>query len=68
MELARLGVFWEGNGDREGVIEGEDQEQATAEAEREQEEREWEKEVVSALESLKTVQVADGCGSVSSSE
>lgn len=60
MELARLGVFWEGNGDREGVIEGEDQEQATAEAEREQEEREWEKEVVSALESLKTVQVADG--------
>jgi hypothetical protein len=31
-----------------------------AESEQEKEEREWEKEVVGTLESLKTVQVADG--------
>lgn len=60
MELARLAVFWEGNGgaDRR-VVEGADGDM-DEEAEREGEEREWEKDVVNALESLKSVQVADG--------
>jgi hypothetical protein len=60
MELVRLAVFWEGNGGADGrVMDGADGEMYE-EAEREREEKEWEKDVVNALESLKSVQVADG--------
>jgi hypothetical protein len=62
MELAKLDVFWEGNGSTVGgkgrVVTSVDD--GDAESEQEKEEREWEKEVVGTLESLKTVQVADG--------
>jgi nuclear pore complex protein Nup107 len=55
MELSRLGVFWEEKG---RVVDGADGE--AEDREKAKEEKEWEKEVVGALESLKTVQVADG--------
>jgi nuclear pore complex protein Nup107 len=62
MELAKLDVFWEDNGSivggKGGVVTGGGD--GDAELEREKEEWEWEKEVVGTLESLKTVQVADG--------
>ena len=67
MELARLGLFWEGNGGGEfwsgkggAIVSGRETDGEAEEREEEKEEREWEKEVVGALESLKMVQVADG--------
>jgi nuclear pore complex protein Nup107 len=67
MELARLGLFWEGNGGGEfwggkggAIVSGREMDGEAEEREEEKEEREWEKEVVGALESLKTVHVVDG--------
>jgi hypothetical protein len=66
MELTRLGVFWEANGGEFGggkeraVVEDGEADGEAKEREEEREEREWEKEVVGALESLKTVSVTDG--------
>ena len=67
MELARLGVFWEENGGGEfwggkggAIVEGREMDEEVEQREAEKEENEWEKEVVGTLESLKTVQVAEG--------
>jgi hypothetical protein len=67
MELARLGVFWEDDGGGEFAI-GKEKVVENADREAEKEKAEWEKEVVDALESLKTVHVADGWVLSSSSE
>jgi nuclear pore complex protein Nup107 len=58
MQLAKLDIFWEGNGSTVGgngrLVTGE------MRSRKGRKEREREKKVVGTLESLKTVQVADG--------